>query len=111
MHELRMKRSEERLMKKVLVILCFAVLMASFGCQNGTTTSAPVIGITSVYRADEDTDKEQTFVNFAYVRAVADNGGAIGVDQPCEMGLWEGSSQPSQQSASCSQSWAQRSSA
>jgi putative glutamine amidotransferase len=35
-----------------------------------------VIGITSVYKADEDTGKEQTYVNFAYVRAVVENGGA-----------------------------------
>ncbi|MEA3225182.1 MAG: gamma-glutamyl-gamma-aminobutyrate hydrolase family protein, partial [Planctomycetota bacterium] len=63
-------------MKRTLAVLCFAVLMFSFGCQNPSTTSAPIIGITSVYKADEDTGKEQTCVNFAYVRAVAENGGA-----------------------------------
>ena len=63
-------------MKRVLLIVCFAVLMASFGCQNQDTTPVPVIGITSVYKLNEDTGSEQTFVNFAYVRAVAENGGA-----------------------------------
>ncbi len=62
-------------MKRTLAVLCFAVLMFSFGCQNRSTISAPIIGITSVYKADEDTGKEQTYVNFAYVRAVAENGG------------------------------------
>ena len=63
-------------MKRVLVILCFAVLMASFGCRSHSTTSAPVIGITSVYKANADTGKEQTLVNFKYVRAILEGGGA-----------------------------------
>ncbi len=63
-------------MRRVLIILWFAVFMTATGCQNQHTTSAPVIGITSVYKAGEDTGKEQTFVNFAYVRVVAENGGA-----------------------------------
>ena len=63
-------------MKRTLVILCFAALMFAFGCQSRSIRSTPVIGITSVYKADEDTGREQTVVNFAYVRAVAENGGA-----------------------------------
>ena len=63
-------------MRRVLVILWFAVFVGATGCQNQHRASAPVIGITSVYKANEDTGKEQTFVNFAYVRAVAENGGA-----------------------------------
>jgi putative glutamine amidotransferase len=49
--------------------------MACFGCQSQSTTLLPVIGITSVYKFNEDNGSEQTFVNFAYVRAVAENGG------------------------------------
>lgn len=71
-----MKLGKERLMRRVLVILWFAVFLGATGCQKQHTISTPIIGITSVYRADEDTGKEQTFVNFAYVRAVAENGGA-----------------------------------
>ncbi len=63
-------------MRKVLVAFCFAVLIVGLGCQTEGTASAPVIGITSVYKLNEDTGSEQTFVNFAYVRAVAENGGA-----------------------------------
>ena len=63
-------------MRRVLVILWFAVIVAATGCKDQNTASAPVIGITSVYKADEDTGKEQTVVNFAYVRAIAENGGA-----------------------------------
>ena len=70
-------------MKRVLLVVCFAVLMASFGCQNQDTASTPVIGITSVYKLNEDTGSEQTFVNFAYVRAVAENGGAMTVSILC----------------------------
>lgn len=54
----------------------FAVIVAATGCQNQRTASVPVIGITSVYKAEEDSDKEQTIVNFAYVRAIVENGGA-----------------------------------
>jgi len=63
-------------MKKVLAILLFAVVVTAAGCQDQHTAAAPVIGITSVYRINGDTGKEQTTVNFAYVRAIAENKGA-----------------------------------
>ena len=63
-------------MRRVFVILWFIVVITATGCRDQNTTSMPVIGITSVYKADEDTGKEQTVVNFAYVRAIAENGGA-----------------------------------
>jgi len=62
-------------MKRLLIILCFGLLIACFGCQSQSTTSAPVIGITSVYKLDEQKNAAHTLVNFAYVRAVAENGG------------------------------------
>lgn len=63
-------------MRRVLVVLWFIVVITATGCRDQDTTSVPVIGITSVYKVDEDTGKEQTIVNFAYVRAIAENGGA-----------------------------------
>lgn len=57
-------------------MLWFAIVVTVAGCPNQNTASAPVIGITSVYKLDEDTGKEQTTVNFAYVRAIAESGGA-----------------------------------
>lgn len=63
-------------MKRLLVILWFAVVIAATGCEKQEAASTPVIGITSVYKADENTGKEETTVNFAYVRAIAENGGA-----------------------------------
>ena len=63
-------------MKKALIMLWLVVIVAATGCKDQKTGSIPLIGITSVYRMDEGTGKEQTTVNFAYVRAIADNGGA-----------------------------------
>jgi putative glutamine amidotransferase len=63
-------------MRRAHVILWFAIVIATSGCQNQDAASTPVIGITSVYKTDADTGREQTVVNFAYVRAVAENGGA-----------------------------------
>jgi len=62
-------------MKRVLVILCLVVLVAGFGCERKGNTSAPIIGITSVYKTGPEEGAAETVVNFAYVRAVADNGG------------------------------------
>jgi putative glutamine amidotransferase len=62
-------------MKRLLVVLLLGVLVLSFGCQSRNTQSAPLIGITSVYKPDEEKDSAYTLVNFAYVRSVAENGG------------------------------------
>jgi len=63
-------------MRKSLIMLSLVVIVTAAGCKEKNTASVPVIGITSVYRMDEGTSKEQTTVNFAYVRAIAENGGA-----------------------------------
>ncbi|UCG57216.1 MAG: gamma-glutamyl-gamma-aminobutyrate hydrolase family protein [Phycisphaerales bacterium] len=64
-------------MKKVLTLLLLAILLLGPGCQDSAHRSRPLIGITSVYKVDEDNDSSaHTTVNFAYVRAVIDNGGA-----------------------------------
>jgi len=55
--------------------LWFGVLLACLGCQSPRTASAPVIGITSEYQFDEKKNSANTLVDFAYVRAVAENGG------------------------------------
>ena len=61
-------------MKRVGVVLLFVVLLVGAGCKSATP-SAPVIGITSVYKTFENDPAVYTQTNFAYVRAVADNGG------------------------------------
>ncbi len=63
-------------MKKVLILLWLTILLACLGCQGGTSLSRPVIGITSVYKVDKENGSASTWVNFAYVEAVAENGGA-----------------------------------
>ncbi|MBN2316109.1 MAG: gamma-glutamyl-gamma-aminobutyrate hydrolase family protein [Sedimentisphaerales bacterium] len=62
-------------MRKLLVILWLTVLAACCGCQRQSANSAPLIGITSVFKWDEKNDSASTVVDFAYVRAVTENGG------------------------------------
>jgi len=62
-------------MKRAFAIMLLASFIAVTGCEKQIDESAPLIGITSVYKADEATGKAQTVVNFAYVRAVAESGG------------------------------------
>lgn len=62
-------------MRKLLVILWFSVLMICCGCQRQSAHAAPLIGITSVYEWDQKNNSASTVVDFAYVRAVAENGG------------------------------------
>jgi putative glutamine amidotransferase len=61
--------------RRVLAILWFLVLLACLGCQSQSTSYSPLIGITSVYKVDDPNSSAHTSVNFAYVRAVAENGG------------------------------------
>jgi putative glutamine amidotransferase len=62
-------------MKRLLVTIWFVVLMVCVGCQSQGTSCDPLIGITSVYKVDQEDKSAYTLVNFAYVRAVAENGG------------------------------------
>jgi len=63
-------------MKKIVVLLWLMILTACVGCQSTSGPSRPLIGITSVYKVDEKDNSASTLVNFAYVKAVAENGGA-----------------------------------
>jgi putative glutamine amidotransferase len=63
-------------MKKTVVSLYLVILVAATGCQSNHSSSRPLIGITSVYKADKEGGTASTWVNFAYVEAVAENGGA-----------------------------------
>ena len=63
-------------MKKIVVLLWLVILTACVGCQSTYKPSRPLIGITSVYKVDEKDNSASTLVNFAYVIAVAENGGA-----------------------------------
>lgn len=61
--------------RRALVILWSVLLLACFGCQSQSTSCCPLIGITSVYKVDDQDNSAYASVNFAYVRAVAENGG------------------------------------
>jgi len=61
--------------KKILVLLWLAILPAYGGCKSTCAPSRPLIGITSVYKVNDANESASTLVNFAYVRAVAENGG------------------------------------
>lgn len=59
---------------KILLLLCLAFLSASFGCQSTRPPARPLIGITSVYSTNNKSGT--TWVDFAYVKAVTETGGA-----------------------------------
>jgi len=67
---------KEQTMKKIVVLLWLVILTACVGCQSTYKPSRPLIGITSAYKVDEKDNSASTLVNFAYVIAVAENGGA-----------------------------------
>jgi len=66
---------QRRTAKKILLLLLLLAVSACFGCQSNSRSSRPLIGITSVYQVDEDNGSVKTVVGFAYVKAVAENGG------------------------------------
>jgi len=61
-------------MGRIRVVLIFVIVAIGAGCHS-VTPSEPLIGITSVYKTFEDDPAAYTLTNFAYVRAIADNGG------------------------------------
>jgi len=62
-------------MKKIVDLLCLTVLIFSVSCGDKSEPSKPLIGITSAYKINEQNNSFSTSVNFAYIQAVADNGG------------------------------------
>ena len=62
-------------MRRVRVVLLLVVVVIGAGCHGPASSSGPVIGITSVYKVFEDDSAAYTQTNFAYVRAIAENGG------------------------------------
>jgi len=66
---------KEQTTKKILVWLWLAMLPTYGGCKSTCAPSRPLIGITSVYKVDDVNESASTLVNFAYIRAVAENGG------------------------------------
>lgn len=67
--------AQRRAMKRIAVLLSLAILATCLGCQGNWHSSGPLIGITSVYQQDKDDGSAKTVVDFAYVKAVAENGG------------------------------------
>jgi len=66
---------KEQTMKKIVVLLWLVILTACTGCQSTYKPSQPLIGITSVYKVDKEDNSASTMIGFAYVEAVAENGG------------------------------------
>jgi putative glutamine amidotransferase len=62
-------------MKKTIGLLCLTVLIFSISCQYASEPAKPLIGITSVYKIDEQDNPASTSASFAYIEAVAENGG------------------------------------
>ncbi len=60
---------------KILVLLWLAIIAACAGCRSTCGPSRPLIGITSVYKVDKENGWPSTSVSFAFVKAVAENGG------------------------------------
>jgi len=67
--------AQQRVTKITFVLLSLVALVACAGCQSSRGLPRPVIGITSVYKIDKQNGSASTLVNFAYVQAVAENGG------------------------------------
>ena len=62
--------------KRIFVVLWLASVVFSLGCQSTCGQARPLIGITSVYEVDkENPSAASTTVDFAYVKAVSENGG------------------------------------
>ena len=61
--------------KRPLTLLSLVVLVVCIGCGSPYGDSRPLIGITSVYQVDPNNGSAVNVVGFAYVNAVAENGG------------------------------------
>ena len=59
--------------KKSLLLLILAALVVCSGCQSTRPPARPLIGITSVYSANNKNGT--TWVNFAYIKAITETGG------------------------------------
>ena len=66
---------KEQTIKRIIGLLCFTLLIFGVSCRDSSESSKPLIGITSVYKIDEQNNSFSTTVNFAYIRAVTENGG------------------------------------
>ncbi len=67
---------QRRAAKTILLLLSVMLISVCYGCQGNNRLSRPLIGITSVYHINEDNGVVSTMTNFAYVKAVTENGGA-----------------------------------
>ncbi len=72
---MKMMTINQQITKKILLLLALAVLTACVGCRSTSAPARPLIGITSVYKVDKKSGPASTSVNFAYIKAVAENGG------------------------------------
>ncbi|MHC4109858.1 MAG: gamma-glutamyl-gamma-aminobutyrate hydrolase family protein [Planctomycetota bacterium] len=60
--------------RKTLLLLVLAMLSVCVGCQSARGPGKPLIGITSVYSANNKNGT--TWVDFAYIKAITETGGA-----------------------------------
>jgi putative glutamine amidotransferase len=66
--------ANEQKTNKMLLLLVLAIIAACAGCRTTFGPARPLIGITSVYSADKKSGSIS--VDFAYVKAVTETGGA-----------------------------------
>jgi putative glutamine amidotransferase len=66
---------KEQTMKKIVVLLWLVILTSCVGCRSTSGSAQPLIGITSVYKVDENNGSASTMVGFTYIEAIAENGG------------------------------------
>ncbi len=74
LEQINMMTVKKQTAKKVLLLLVLAVSVICCGCQSARTPARPLIGITSVYSANNKSGR--TSVNFAYIKAITETGGA-----------------------------------
>jgi putative glutamine amidotransferase len=68
--------SAKHVTNTAVLALCGGLLWTAAGCRQTQAPSRPLIGITSVYEPAKEKKPAETTVTFAYVAAVAENGGA-----------------------------------
>jgi len=63
-------------MHRNVILLIFLSFLCICGCQSeNLSAEKPLIGITSVYRLGADDSNNITWVNYNYIRSIAENGG------------------------------------
>jgi putative glutamine amidotransferase len=73
LEQMNMMTINKQTTKKILLLLVLVNLVVCCGCQSTRAPARPLIGITSVYSANNKNGT--TWVNFAYIKAITETGG------------------------------------